>query len=216
MSLTICEQIGIIAEQAQNEFQEAVMWMCLIALSIMFAVVAVGQIAKLGGKVANAVRFLGPAGCALVIPGILSLCIYASTKKPRVTWDTGLSDRGSTIDTNTWRTVNFLWNKSASIANTEPIYFAAKDSRFPELEWDEIGQSTAGQLAWSYTFPVGVNATNYLYYVFTIGEVHTNGVWLGNILQKAAPGVCGPGKMIFIRSRLELDGKQIAPFKEEQ
>lgn len=214
-NMSVIEMLQIIAEQEQNEIRVVLMWICLASLAIGFLVVLM---AVASDRVRKLILWLGPIGCAMVLPGIIKLYAYGSTKPPseypQITWDTGLYNNGSTFDTNTWKTIHFRWTKGPQVIGTDAVYFAAKHRDYPELEWSEIGQSTAGQLSWDYTFTGTENATNYLYYAFMLGEVHTNGVWLGTVLQKATPGNCGPDKMVIIKGKLDVNGKVIAPFKE--
>lgn len=202
--LTLDQIMAIVSDSEVAEMKQAAVYFSLLVL-VACPVLVYG------------LRKLFKAGLALV--ALFGCFLFAIANKPpvvapQVTWDSGLYDAGSSFDTNSWKTIHFRWNHSATIAATEPVYFAAKHKDHPELEYDEIGQSTSGLRAWDYTFAGEENATNYVYYVFTIGEVHTNGVWIGNILQKVSPGTCGPDKMVIIRSKLEVNGRQIAPFKE--
>jgi len=199
VTLTLNDIVAIVQSEEAREIKDAVIYTILmLSVAIPTAVYLYKRFMRVG------VIFSFFALC--------SCCLMAT--KPQITWDTGLSNNGSFFNTNTWKQVFFRWFKLPTIAATEPVYFAAKHKDYPELEYTEIGQSVAGLGAWDYTFVGNENATNYNYYAYTIGEVHTNGVWLGNILQKVTPGSGGPDKMVIIKSLLEVDGKQIAPFKE--
>jgi len=200
--MTINEILAVVRSDAASQVKDSIIFTILMAsIFVPLAIFVYRKLKRYG----------------LLFALISSGFLYSMATKPtpQIIFDTGLSNNGSYFNTNNWSQICFRWNKSASILGTEPVYFAAKHKDYQELEYDEIGQSTAGQLAWDYSFIGGENATNYLYYVFTIGEVHTNGVWLGNILQKVTPGTCGPDKMVIMKSRLEVDGKQIAPIKEK-
>lgn len=202
--MTINDILAIVQSDEAREIEDAVMYAILMAsVAIPAAMFAYKKFKRIGlSFVAIAAGFL------------YSMATKPPSEHPQITWDTGLTDAGSTFNTNTWKTIHFRWNKGSQVIGTDAVYFAAKHRDYPELEWSEIGQSTAGQLSWDYTFTGTENATNYLYYAFMLGEVHTNSVWLGTVLQKATPGNCGPDKMVIIKGKLDVNGKVIAPFKE--
>ena len=150
--------------------------------------------------------FLAPAVIVMILHG---------GGKINATWGTGLYNNGS-YTTNDTQAV-FHWTKSATINDSEIIYFAAKHKDYPDLDWEEIGSTAAGTLTYTYNWTSGY-ATNYNYYVFVLPQVHTNGVWLGNVLSKTIQNLGkqnettnGVDKMVIIRGAIFEDGEQIAP-----
>jgi len=184
--------------------------------AVIYAVLMASVVIPTAIFVYKRFKRIGLSFVAIAAGFLYSMATKPPSVHPQITWDTGLHNNGSTFDTNTWKTVNFRWTKEQQVIATDAVYFAAKHRDHPELEWTEIGQSTAGQLSWSYTFSGTEIATNYQYYAFMLGDVHTNGVWLGTVLQKVTPGAGGPDKMVIIKGSLDVNGKVIAPFKEEQ
>lgn len=131
---------------------------------------------------------------------------------PTITWSKGLTNNGSSYNTNDWNVISFRWRKDFSIADTETVYFAAKEKNAAEdAEWLELGSSTAGVLGYDYRWD-DTEATNFYYYVFcTPSDVHTNGTWVANIL---LPTTKDKTKFVTIEGRIIENGKQISPPKE--
>jgi len=186
--------------------------------AVVYASLAVLLAVVMFPVVSYGIKKLFRQGFAFVL---IAVCfLYAMANKPdpgtypQITWSAGLFNSGSTFNTNTWKTINFRWSNNATVSLTDTIYFAAKDRNYPDLEYFELGSTQVEQHQWSYTFDGQENVTNYIYYAFTLGNIHTNDVWLGQILQKELPGTGGPDKMIFIRSKLYENGKQLTPTKE--
>lgn len=202
--MTMNDILAIVQAEEAREIKDAVIYAILMAsIAIPAALYAYKKFKRIG------FTFLI---CAIGF--LYSMATKPPSETPQITWDTGLTNAGSAFDTNDWKTIHFRWNRGSQVIPTDAVYFAAKHRDYPELEWSELGQAPAGQLYWSYTFTGPEIATNYLYYAFMIGEVHTNGVWIGNILQKTTPGNGGSDKMVIIKGKMDVNGKVIAPFKE--
>lgn len=206
--MTVSEIFEIVRMDALREILD----FAVIAACALFAALALWPLLK------TAYRKFKSQGVAFVLIA-LGFLYAAATKPPPVivTWDTGLTGGASTFDTNNWSHVTFAWNKAAFVKNSEPLYFAARHKDTPDVMPTEIGETTAGTLTWDYTWAGGENATNYHYYAYMAGSGGgTNNVWNGDILIKANGAGSGVDKMVIIRSKFEVKGKQILPFKEAE
>jgi len=124
--LTLDQIMAIVSDSEVAEMKQAAVYFSLLVL-VACPVLVYG------------LRKLFKAGLAMV--ALFGCFLFAMANKPpvvapQVTWDSGLYDAGSSFDTNSWKTIHFRWSHSATIAATEPVYFAAKHKDHPE-RWVE-------------------------------------------------------------------------------
>lgn len=92
--LTIIEQLALIAQSAKAEFQTALMWACLavLAAGVLAGILYAARHAVL--RLCRSIASLGPFGCAIVIPCVVAVYVYGSTKW-RFEYVNGVHDNGS-------------------------------------------------------------------------------------------------------------------------
>ena len=101
MELSIAEQLSIIAQSAEGEFRLWLMYVCLAALGIGFALVSLYAFRSGLSRLCRLIKFLGPVGVIMAGPFIVKMVSYGSNKPPQPThlwrfeFQNGLHDIGS-------------------------------------------------------------------------------------------------------------------------
>jgi len=157
-----------------------------------------------------ACRNIGRQGTAFSL--ILCGFLYAMATKPNVSWDSVLENDG-THYTNNYSVVRFKWKKKdPTLPNAATVNISQKPNG--GVDWTTVGSTTVG----AFTYDLPIASTNYSFYVWTEyvppTPVHTNGVWLGTVIEKAK-GETGLNKLIIVNGQLIHNGVEIAPKSEE-
>lgn len=99
MELSIAEQLSIIAQIAEGEFRLWLMYVCLAALGIGFALVSLYAFRNALSRLCRLIKFLGPVGIIMAGPFIVKMVSYGSNKPPTHLWRfefvNGVHDLGS-------------------------------------------------------------------------------------------------------------------------
>lgn len=204
----------MISELAKYEFQRIIMWVCLSVLASGVAALWARWVLLSVSKVRKIVMFLGPIGCVLVLPGMVKMYLYGSEKEvPYILFDDYIANNGSSYVTNGVQAVavEFKWRKTNdALPNSQPLYISKRLKNFGG-DWDLAATTTVG--AGSHLLTIE-NVKNYEYYIWhewvPPSPVHTNGVWIGSVIEKAK-NETGVNKMIIINGQLLKHGKVIAP-----
>ena len=184
-------------------YQYALMVLCLVGLAALIITPAFA----LAWRKVRSFAYVDKIQFALVAAFVCCFVQYGATKgggggyTPRISWDDGIVDAGSTIDEN--GTVNIRWTFSG-IPAASTVFVDYKP--FVGGEWVNLGNTTASARGFTATL---TNARNYQYFVYSSyvppPPVHTNGVWVG----KAYKAKDGKG-FIVVQSQIKAEGKVIA------
>lgn len=102
-----------------------------------------------------------------LVAAALVFALYAATKPKVEAWPEGVSNDGSSFDTNEWRYVEFRWKLRESYPADVMLTFWRK-STAAAADWSAIGEMPAGTLVSRYysgTAELPDSPTNYVYKV---------------------------------------------------
>lgn len=139
------------------------------------------------------------------------LCSMATKPdRPYVNWDEVLANNGTDYASEN-SGVNFRWRKTTVALPDDQQVFISKREKIGGTDWSLEATTYVGMGGYDLTI---ANADQYQYWVWTDWvpphPVHTNGVWVGNVIEKAN-GSKGVNKLLIIQGQLIENGKVIAP-----
>ena len=158
--MDLVTQLAIIAEEASAAIYHFTL-LPLGALAVLLALLLVAKRAP--------VSFLKRCFWRLLALSAFVMVVWAVPKpwRPRIEWPEGVTDNGSTVDTNTWATLEFKWNLREGYPKDTPLEFYCKPTT-GFGDWAAMGIEPAGskyRLFHFGTVELPDNPTNYIYKV---------------------------------------------------
>lgn len=157
--MDLVTQLAIIAE----EESAAIYHFTLLTLSALAVLLALLLVAKLAHDTFVKRSFW----LLLAISAIVMIGAVPKPWRPVIEWPEGVTDNGSTVDTNTWATLEFKWNLREGYPKDTPLEFYRKPANGVG-DWAAMGIEPAGSLHRLFNFgtaEIPDNPTNYIYKV---------------------------------------------------
>lgn len=157
--MDLVTQLAIIAE----EESAAIYHFTLLTLGALAVLLALLLVAIVAPKTYRKWSFL----LLLAISAIFMFGAVPKPWRPRIEWPEGVTDNGSTVDTNTWATLEFKWNLREGYPKDTPLEFYCKPTTGVG-DWAAMGIEPAGSKHRLFNFGTDElpdNPTNYIYKV---------------------------------------------------
>ena len=160
--MDLVTQLSIIAE----EESAAIYHVTLLMLSALAVLLALLLVVKLAPD-----SYLKRCFWRLLAISAIVMVVWAVPKpwRPRIEWPEGVTDNGSTVDTNTWSTLEFKWTLREGYPNDTPLEFYCKPTTGVG-DWAAMGVEPAGSRHRLFNFGTVErpdNPTNYIYKVMS-------------------------------------------------
>ena len=157
--MDLVTQLAIIAE----EESAAIYHFTLLTLSALAVLLALLLVAKLAHDTFVKRSFW----LLLAISAIVMIGAVPKPWRPVIEWPEAVTDNGSTVDTNTWATLEFKWNLREGYPKDTPLEFYCKPTT-GVVDWAMMGIEPAGSQYRLFNFgtaEIPDNPTNYIYKV---------------------------------------------------